>query len=303
LVSVEAVYNALVQANGGKGLDNVTLPPTFEPQSSLTTTTLTTSGGGGGGGGTGGKKSIITEVLILDDVTVEKGISLNAIGLSTSVQVKLSNGSTRYVDVNWDSGTPSYNSNKTGTYQFTGTLTMPSGITNPENLTASISVIVYAETGLTVKSAVAVSDTKVKVIFTDNVEKTYTLGQPLQYGINWITVIYNGQQYTTLVIFDQETPNPPALPAAYYGTITVNGGSEVAPIGTTVEARVGGFCIAYIVTRVENKFGTSDKLIVQGITNGTVVEFWVKLPDAASFVKGGSCEFKRSDLKELDLRI
>jgi len=214
-VSLQSVYSALVEANGGDKPAGVTLPSTFTPAQSPSTTTNPAASGGGGGGGGGGT----------------------------------------------------------------------------------------AEPLLTVKSATALSDTKVKVIFTDNVEKTYTLGQPLQYGTNWITVTYNSQQYTTSVVCNLENSNPPAIPAAYYGTITVNGGSQVAPIGTTVEVRVGGAGIAYIVTKEDNKFGTSGKLIVQGVTDGTIIEFWVKLPGAASFVKGGSCQFKSSDVKEIDLKI
>jgi len=302
-VSLQTVYSALVEANGGDKPAGVTLPSTFTPpQSSSTTTKPPASGGGGGGGGTTGdtQKYNITEILSLNDITVGKGTSLSAIGLPASVSVKMSDNSTRTVNVNWDGGTPVYNGNVAGTYQFTGALELVGGITNPQNLKANVKVVVQAEPVLTVKSATALSDTKVKVIFTDNVEKTYTLSQPLQYGTNWITVTYNSQKYTTSVVCNQEDSNPPAIPAAYYGTIMVNGG---APSGTTVEARVGGACIAYIVTEEDNKFGTSGKLIVQGVADGTVIEFWVKLPDAASFVKGGSCQFKSSDVKEIDLRI
>lgn len=62
----------------------------------------------------------------------------------------LSSG-TAALSVTWDAGTPAYLATTPGTYVFSGTLTMPSGdVTNPNNVKASVKVIVTSSDELTV---------------------------------------------------------------------------------------------------------------------------------------------------------
>ncbi|MTK10971.1 MAG: cell wall-binding repeat-containing protein [Clostridiaceae bacterium] len=57
----------------------------------------------------------------------------------------LSDSSTTSAAIVWDNGTPPYDGNTAGTYAFTGTLTLPSGVTNPKNLKVAINVVVKAK--------------------------------------------------------------------------------------------------------------------------------------------------------------
>ncbi|EKQ53620.1 MULTISPECIES: Ig-like domain-containing protein [unclassified Clostridium] len=86
----------------------------------------------------------ITSVDSLNDKTVANGTDKNSIGLPETVDVTLSNGITTSAAVTWDNGSPAYDGNTSRTYRFTGTLTLPDGVLNPNNYTASINVIVQA---------------------------------------------------------------------------------------------------------------------------------------------------------------
>ena len=78
----------------------------------------------------------------------------------------------------------------------------------------------------------------------------------------------------------QVTPNPPNLPHAFYGNVTIDG--SPAPVQTTISVQVtGGIdAVNYLVTTEEGIYGGRDedapKLIVQGIIeNGAPVSFYV----------------------------
>jgi alpha-tubulin suppressor-like RCC1 family protein len=86
----------------------------------------------------------VFSVINPDDITVDNQTNLAGAGLPPTVQVKMSDGSLPSVEVTWDGGSPAYDGNTAGSYVFTGTLTMPDGVTNPNNLTASVTVIVQA---------------------------------------------------------------------------------------------------------------------------------------------------------------
>jgi uncharacterized repeat protein (TIGR02543 family) len=82
----------------------------------------------------------VARVFPVASVTVDNGTPVVNITLPTTVIVALSNGTTKIFSVIWNTG--SYDSATPGTYTFVGTLTLPSGVTNPNNLTASVNVIV-----------------------------------------------------------------------------------------------------------------------------------------------------------------
>jgi len=84
----------------------------------------------------------VTGVNSINPITVPYGTALANVGLPATVGITLSNGTTPTVNVTWNGGTPAYNGSVAGSYSFTGTLTLPSGVTNPNNLTASVVVTV-----------------------------------------------------------------------------------------------------------------------------------------------------------------
>ncbi|MBN2899769.1 MAG: Ig-like domain-containing protein [Clostridia bacterium] len=85
----------------------------------------------------------INSVSALSNINVDNATALNAVGLPTSVQVSLSNGTTSNVSISaWDNGSPTYNPTQAGTYTFKGTLSLDASIHNPENKQATVNVIV-----------------------------------------------------------------------------------------------------------------------------------------------------------------
>lgn len=82
----------------------------------------------------------IIDVETFTDVEVENGTKLNNITLPTVVTVTLEDNTTTELSVVWDTST--YNGDVAGTYTFVGTITLVEGITNTNNKTASINVIV-----------------------------------------------------------------------------------------------------------------------------------------------------------------
>lgn len=60
---------------------------------------------------------------------------LSEIGLPSTVYVTYDNGTSEYIPVKWDSGTPTYNGGNPGTYNLKGVMTLPSGVVNFRNLT------------------------------------------------------------------------------------------------------------------------------------------------------------------------
>ncbi|WP_239634027.1 DUF4073 domain-containing protein [Paenibacillus sp. H1-7] len=84
----------------------------------------------------------IASVVPLSAMTVDYGTPLSGLVLPTMVNVVLNDGSIVGARVSWDDGVPSYNGNAAGVYAFTGTLTPPAGVTNPEGLTATMVITV-----------------------------------------------------------------------------------------------------------------------------------------------------------------
>ncbi|MBB6692525.1 DUF4073 domain-containing protein [Cohnella xylanilytica] len=84
----------------------------------------------------------VTEVESLSDLTVAYGTKLADVLLPSQVTVKLSSGDSSTASVTWNEGVPAYDGDAAGTYTFTGTLTPPEGVTNPDGLKATVRVIV-----------------------------------------------------------------------------------------------------------------------------------------------------------------
>jgi hypothetical protein len=84
----------------------------------------------------------ITGVEAIADINVDYGTVKADIELPEKVNVTLDDESTRDLDVEWDGGTPPYNSHEAGEYVFKGTLTLTSGIANTAGKGATVKVIV-----------------------------------------------------------------------------------------------------------------------------------------------------------------
>lgn len=84
----------------------------------------------------------VTDVADIADITVANGTNKSDAGLPTEVEVTLNDGDKQNVDVNWDNGDPDYDKFVAGTYVFTGVLDLPTGVVNPNNVEASVKVIV-----------------------------------------------------------------------------------------------------------------------------------------------------------------
>jgi hypothetical protein len=96
---------------------------------------------------------------------------------------------------------------------------------------------------------------------------------------------------------------PPPLPHAFYGTLTIDG--EPAPVGTTVEVRGEGVKTKIqgnpIITAKAGWYGSEDpleaKLIVQGeIAEGTTLTFYVNGESTGKTVTWHTGEISRIDL-------
>lgn len=112
----------------------------------------------------------------------------------------------------------------------------------------------------------------------------------------------------------QVTPNPPNLPHAFYGNVTIDG--SPAPVQTTISVQVTGGIdgVNYLVTTEEGSYGGPDddapKLIIQGIIeNGAPVSFYVdgKRAEVSDTASGGTWQmtypFIAGAVTDLSLRI
>jgi hypothetical protein len=84
----------------------------------------------------------VASVNSLSGIPVPYETTLADAGLPATVGITLSNGTMPTVGVTWNGGNPAYNGSVAGSYTFTGKPTLPSGVTNPDSLTASVVVTV-----------------------------------------------------------------------------------------------------------------------------------------------------------------
>ncbi|GAB6179378.1 hypothetical protein JCM14036_06970 [Desulfotomaculum defluvii] len=325
LNKVVEAYKDLNQGEVPESIKDTVIPTTpGEP------TTPSTGGGGGGGGGGGSSTTTysINNVQTPNDIVVAFGTPFASIGLPSQVEVTLSNNTTRNLSVSWNQGVPAYDGNKVGTYMFTGTLDLPTEIVNTNNLKAEVKVIVAGkqssitsitptsgkantlvtikgsnfgiEQGKVVIAGNSVDDGNVKT-WTDNEVIFYMPDVKQSAGLDvWIKPIIN--LISNKVTFNFQG-SIPALPAVYYGTINVIGGPGVAGPGTVVEARVGGQVVSSVITETDNLYGNTAKLDVQGIAEGTLIEFWVKLPGYSFEQALETCTFNSGTEREINLTI
>lgn len=141
----------------------------------------------------------IESVEALPNISRNYGITRASLGLPKTVEITLTDGITKIIDVSWDYGDPIYyDSGQSGDYVFTGELLPPDGITNPDGLVAK--VIVRIEYNKIVKSVDPIKD-KVVNIGTSIDE----LGLPISYSHPPLT-LSDGSRLGLLTIWDEGTP-------------------------------------------------------------------------------------------------
>lgn len=86
--------------------------------------------------------STIEHVHAIADIHVPVSADTASVHLPNTVGVTLSDTTTPSVPVTWDTAAVAFDGNTPGKYLFTGTLTLPTGVTNPRNLQANVNVIV-----------------------------------------------------------------------------------------------------------------------------------------------------------------
>ncbi|MGG2199889.1 DUF4073 domain-containing protein [Paenibacillus validus] len=154
----------------------------------------------------------ISSVSARPDITTVYGTSLADVGLPVQVEVTLSDGSTAQADAAWDGGSPAYNGNQPGTYTFTGTLTPPSGVSNPSGKTAMVQVVVGERTitAVSAQSVIsAVYGTPLEQLgLPAQVEVTLSDGSTVQADAAWDggSPAYNGNQPGTYTFTGTLTP-------------------------------------------------------------------------------------------------
>ncbi|HHY71817.1 MAG TPA: hypothetical protein GX497_01015 [Bacillus bacterium] len=82
----------------------------------------------------------LENVELLADIEVAYGTSRSSLPLPLTVQVTLTDQTSRSLGVTWDSGSPTYDGNIAEKYTFTGTLA--EDVRNPQNITAKVNVVV-----------------------------------------------------------------------------------------------------------------------------------------------------------------
>ncbi|MEG6523085.1 Ig-like domain-containing protein [Desulfotomaculum sp. 1211_IL3151] len=193
----------------------------------------------------------IQTVASLSDLTVANGTMLGSLGLPPQVGITLSNGISQIVEVIWDQGTPTYNGNTAGTYEFAGTLNLPQGITNPQRIKASVKVTV-----MPVPQPQKVEIAAVSIIQEIPVEygtAQENLGLPEEVEVS----LSDGTYRTLEITWDQGTPTYNGYaPGAYAFAGTLNLPSEVNnPAGLVAKVKVivsdGGTVQMPVVTELE----------------------------------------------------
>ncbi|MCD9024084.1 Ig-like domain-containing protein [Cohnella silvisoli] len=181
--------------------------PVKQEGSGAPTPTSTSNNSGGDGNGSIPTSITVTSTPVIANIPVANGTSLVSVlgNLPSTVQITLSDGTTPTVNATWNGGTPAYNASIAGTYVFSGKLALPKGVTNPNNVQASVNVVVSKALPTQVSSTIV---TGVVSSFSDiNVAKgtslkSVLLGLPTTVQIT----LSDGTNSTVNVAWDGGTP-------------------------------------------------------------------------------------------------
>ena len=122
--------------------------------------TATAAGVSGSVAFTASAALIVTGADTVADLHIANGTSLGAAeaALPATVGISLSDGTSATANVTWNEGSPPYDGDTAGSYPFVGTLSPPDGVSNPNAVTAAVTVDVGAPT---VTSADSITDVSV----------------------------------------------------------------------------------------------------------------------------------------------
>jgi glucan-binding YG repeat protein len=220
----------------------------------------------------------VTSVDSLTDKTVSNGTNKSDIGLPETIDVTLSNGTTTSAAVTWNNGSPAYDGNTARTYTFTGTLTLPDGVANPNNYTASVNVIVQAANNVTTPSAVTVEGVnslddktvangtnKSDIGLPDTIDVTLSNSTTTSVAVRWNngSPTYNGDvsgtyTFTGTLILPDGVTNPNNYTVSVK-VIVQAGNNEITPAAVRIEGttRVGETLTAQLKDGAGNNYTTS----------------------------------------------
>ncbi|MBU9723244.1 MULTISPECIES: Ig-like domain-containing protein [Bacillaceae] len=195
----------------------------------------------------------VLAVQVFDDIRVPIGTDLSTIFFPEEVRVILSNEHKINVPVEWDAGTPMFDPNMVGEYTFNGTITLPEGVTNPENLSSSQKVRVSADeqAPLYVANVESLEDLEVvfgtaldDIPFPNEVEITLSDESTMTVNANWVSGKLEYDQYQPgpyefmgELVLPEHVGNPDHLAAsltvivlpAQPQSLTVDSVEELAP--------------------------------------------------------------------------
>ncbi|BAU29593.1 DNA-binding beta-propeller fold protein YncE [Aneurinibacillus soli] len=191
-----------------------------------------------------------------------------ALGLPSQIEVTLEDNSKINVNVTWDVANASYDPTNTGAQSFTvtGTLTLPNGVTNTQNKTASINVSVDAASAV-VKNITDVTNPTAKTGVANGTAKTAAaLGLPSQVEVT----LEDNSKINVNVTWDvanasYDPTNIGAQSFTVTGTLTLPNGvtntqNKTASINVSVDA---ASAVVKNITDVTNPTAKT------GVTNGT----------------------------------
>ena len=181
----------------------------------------------------------IVSVATLADINVAYGTVIGDVGLPATVEVTLDDLSTQTLAVKWDGGTPAYGGNTAGTYAFEGTITLAAGIANTGGYTATVEVVVEANSAKAITAFNFAGLTPEVVGVVDEGARTVALTVPFGTDVTTLvpTITHTGanispntgiaQNFTAPVTYTVTSAD--ASSQAYVVTVTV----APAPIVTT----------------------------------------------------------------------
>ncbi|MFU1797902.1 Ig-like domain-containing protein [Paenibacillus azoreducens] len=189
---------------------------------------------------------VVSSVESLGDIEVAYGTERSELPFSPTVQVTLSDQTNRNLSVTWDEGSPLYNGNTAGEYTFTGTLSQD--VSNPQNLTAEVKVIVHPKPAepLVVESVESQDDIEVSygterssLPLPSTIQVTLSDQSSRSLGVTWDdgTPEYDGNaagEYTFTGTLAQDVSNPQGLTVEV--KVIVNPKPAEPPVVSSVES-------------------------------------------------------------------
>ena len=143
------------------------------------------------------ERKAITSIAQPENITAAYGTAVKDLSLPKTVTVTLEDGTQKELAVTWD--TSAYNPKIPQTYTFAGTLTLVPGVSNPDNLKASIQVTLEEKGEKAITDVTAIGDITVKpntpfqnLNLPKTVEVTVEGGEKIFLNVTWDESGYTG---------------------------------------------------------------------------------------------------------------